>query len=78
MAPEHSAADSSLRTESRTTRGDDTAVEARRDLNHGLQDRLESEASARTKKWSVWKSLTLIAFASIALWALIILTYQAL
>lgn len=78
MAPEHSAADSSLRTESRTARSDDKAVDARSDLNHSMQDELESEASARTKKWSVWKSLTLIAFAGIALWALIILTYQAL
>jgi hypothetical protein len=78
MSPEHSPAEASLRTGIRTGRNDDVVVDAEAELDHRMQDLLESEASAGARKWPVWKSLTLIAFAGIGLWALIFTAYRAI
>ena len=61
----------------RTGCNDDVIVDAGAELDHNMQDLLESEALAGTRKWPAWKSLTLIAIAGIGLWALIFYTYQA-
>ncbi len=72
MSPERSPA--FFRTGNRIGRNDDAGAQ----LDHGMQDLLESEASAGTRKWPAWKSLTLIAFAGTGLWALIFTAYQAI
>lgn len=78
MSPEHSSAEAYLRTGIRTGRNDDVVVDAGAELDHEMQDLLESEASASARKWRVWKSLTLIALAGIGLWALIFTGYWAI
>ena len=78
MSPEHSPAEAYLRTGIRTGRNDDVVVDAGAELDHKMQDFLESEASADTRKWPAWKSLTLIALAGIGLWALIFTGYWAI
>ncbi len=78
MSSEHSPAEASLHTGIRAGRNDDVVVDAGDELDHRMQDLLESEALADTRKWPAWKSLTLVAFAGIGLWALIFATYQAL
>ncbi len=74
MSPERSPAEAFLRTGNRIGRNDDVGAQ----LDHRMQDLLESEASAGTRKWPVKKSLTLVAFVSVGLWALIFTAYQAI
>ncbi len=75
MSSEHSPAEASLHTGIRTGRNDEVVVDAGAELDHGMQDLLESEALAGTRKWPAWKSLTLIAFAGTGLWVLIFIGY---
>ncbi len=75
MSPEHSPAEASLHRGIRTGRNDGI-VDAEAELDHKIQDLLESEASAGTRKWPAWKSLTLVAFAGTGLWALIFTGYR--
>ncbi len=77
MCSDHSPAEASLRTGMRTGRNDDIVVDAGAELDHGMQDLLESEASDGAKKWPAWKSLTLIAFVGTVFWALVFIGYRA-
>lgn len=77
MPLENSPAETSLHTGIRAGSNDNVTVDAGADLNHRMLDLLESEASAGTRKWPAWKSLTLISCAGIGLWALIFTLYQA-
>ena len=52
MSSEHSPAEAYLRTGIRTGRNDDVVVDAGAELDHRMQDLLESEASADTRKWA--------------------------
>ncbi len=76
MIPEQSQAGSAQGTRVVTVGNvvaDETAI-----LDHGIQDLLETEVLAGVEKWSGWKSLALIAVASIAFWALIFTVFRVL
>ncbi len=75
MSSEHSPAEASLHTGIRAGRSIEVVIDAGAGLDHRMQDLLESEALAGTRKWPAWKSLTLIAFAGTGLWALIFAGY---
>ena len=47
-------------------------------LYYGVQDLVETDAAAGAERWPVWKSLALIALASLGFWALIFVLFRAL